>query len=118
MQRLVANVSFFDKILVFCTIVDLIKSLTQELGNLRYYAKLTNKNKILQQFDRSKCCTMIVIIALSLKLNKQDINLIVYMNNLFSLLNYAQKSERDKRDKQECHIVIVQASTKNFLIIN
>lgn len=93
MQRLVANVLLFNKILVFYTIVNLIKSLTQELSNLRYYSKLTNKNKMLRQFDRSKCYTMIVIIVLSFKLNKQNVDLIVYVSYLFSLLNYAQESE-------------------------
>jgi len=117
-RQLIANVSLFDKILVFYTIVNLIESLTQELDNLRYHAKLTNKNEILRQFDRSKCRTMIVIIVLSFKLNKQNIDLIVYVNHFFNLLNYAQESERDERDERECHVVIVRASTKNFLIIN
>lgn len=92
-QRLVASVSLFDKILIFYTIVDLVESLTQELSNLRYHAKLTNKNEILRQFDRSKCYTIIAIIALLFELNKQDIDLIVHVNYLFSLLNYAQESE-------------------------
>jgi superfamily II DNA helicase RecQ len=117
-RRLIASVSLFDKILVFCTIVDLIESLAQELSSLRYHAKLTNKNEMLRQFDRPKCRTMIVIIALSLELNKQNIDLIVHVSYFFDLLNYAQKSERDERDERKCHVVIVRASAKDFLIMN
>jgi len=117
-QRLVASVSLFDKILIFCIIVDLIESLAQELSSLRYHAKLANKNEMLRQFDRSKCRTMIVIIVLSLELNKSNIDLIVHVSYFFNLLNYAQESDRDERDERECHVVIVRASTKNFLIMN
>jgi superfamily II DNA helicase RecQ len=118
MRRLIASVSLFNKILVFCTIVDLIESLTQELSSLRYHAKLTNKNEMLRQFDRPKCRTMIAIIALSLELNKQNIDLIVHVDHLFDLLNYAQESGRDGRDERECHVVIVRASAKDSLIMN
>jgi superfamily II DNA helicase RecQ len=117
-RRLIASVSLFDKILVFCTIVDLVESLAQELGSLRYHAKLADKNEMLRQFDRPKCRTMIAIIALSLELNKQDIDLIVHVDHSFSLLNYAQKSGRDERDERECHAVIVRASAKDFLIMD
>jgi len=118
MRRLIAGVSLFDKILVFCTIVDLVESLAQELGSLRYHAKLTNKNEMLRQFDRPKCRTMIAIIALSFELNKQNIDLIVHVGHLFGLLNYAQESERGGRDERECHAVIVRASAKDSLIMD
>jgi len=118
MQQLIASVLLFDKILIFCTTIDIIESLTQELDSLLYYAKLANKNNILQQFDRSKCCTIVVITTLLLELNKSNIDLIVYVSYFFNLLNYAQKSEQDKQDRQECYIVIVQVLSKDFLFID
>jgi len=118
MQQLIASVSLFDKILIFCTTIDIIESLTRELSSLLYYAKLANKNNILRQFDRSKCRIIVAITTLSLKLNKPDIDLIVYVSYFFNLLNYAQESKQDRQNRQECYAVIVQVLSKDFLSID
>lgn len=115
MQRLIAGVSLFDKILVFCTTVDMVESLARELGSLLYHAKLADKNEMLRQFDRPECRTMVATTALSLGLNKQDIGLVVHVGHPFNLLNYAQESERGGRDGRECHAIIVRTSSEDSL---
>ncbi|KAL8686415.1 MAG: hypothetical protein Q9218_007122 [Villophora microphyllina] len=117
-RQLIAGAWLWDKILIFCTTIDMVESLAQELGSLRYYAKLPNKDEMLQQFDRPECRTMVATTALSLGLNKQDIGLIVHIDHPFSLLNYAQESGRGGRDGRECHAVIVRASAEDSLAMD
>lgn len=90
----------------------------RKLNNLLYYVILTNKKKMLKCFNYLKYRIMIIITILSLELNKENINLIVYISYSFNLLNYAQESEQDDCDKRKCYVIIVQSSTKNSLIIN
>jgi len=54
----------------------------------------------------------------SLGLNKPDIGLIVHVGHPFSLLNYAQESDRGGRDGRECHAVIVRASAEDSLAMD
>lgn len=50
---------------------------------------LTNKKNILKRFKRFEYYIIIIITTLLLKLDKKNIDLIVYVSYLYNLLNYA-----------------------------
>lgn len=82
------------KVVVYSNLVLKVKKLAKKLGCHAYYYKAISKVSMLKKFTASKKQVVVATSALGIGVNILDIQCIIHINQLFTILDYAQKSSR------------------------
>jgi len=87
-----------EKIVVYCNSVRKVKELTEALNCEGYYHHAKQKDEKLKRFQDGEKRVIVTTSALRLRIDIPDIRAIIHADEPRSLMNYAQKSERARRD--------------------
>ncbi len=95
-----------EKIVMYCNSVRKMKKLTKALDCESYYHHVKQKDEKLKRFQDDEKRVIVTTSALRLRIDIFDIQVIIHVNELRSLMNYAQKSERVKRDELSSQTIV------------
>lgn len=95
-----------EKIVMYCNSMRKMKKLMKALNCESYYHHVKQKNEKLKRFQDNEKRVIVTTSALSLKINILDLQVIIHVDELCSLMNYAQKNERAKRDELSSQTIV------------
>ncbi len=95
-----------EKIVMYCNSVRKMKKLTKALNCESYYHHAKQKDEKLKRFQDDEKKVIVTTSALKLRIDILDIRVIIHVDELRSLMNYAQKSERAKRDELSSQTIV------------
>jgi len=94
------------KIVMYCNSVRKMKKLTKALNCENYYHHAKQKDEKLKRFQDDEKRVIVTTSALGLKIDILDIRVIIHVDESRSLMNYAQKSERARRDELSSQAIV------------
>jgi len=94
------------KIVMYCNSVRKMKKLTKALNCENYYHHAKQKDEKLKRFQDDEKRVIVTTSALRLRIDILDIRVIIHVDESRSLMNYAQKSERAKRDELSSQTIV------------
>jgi len=94
------------KIVMYCNSVRKMKELTKALNCESYYHHAKQKDEKLKRFQDDEKRVIVTTSALRLRIDILDIRAIIHVDESRSLMNYAQKSERAKRDELSSQAIV------------
>ena len=95
-----------EKIVMYCNSVRKMKKLTKTLNCESYYHHVKQKDEKLKRFQDDEKKVIVTTSALRLRIDILDIRVIIHVDELRSLMNYAQKSERARRDELSSQMIV------------
>ncbi len=106
MKRVMSNY-VKEKIVMYCNSVRKMTKLTKALDCENYYHHAKQKNEKLKRFQDDDERVIVTTSALRLRIDILDIRVIIHADEPRSLMNYAQKSERAKRDELSSQTIVI-----------
>ncbi len=94
------------KIVMYCNSVRKMKKLAKALNCKSYYHHAKQKDEKLKRFQDGEKRVIVATSALGLRIDILDIRAIIHVDEPRSLMNYAQKSERAKRDELSSQAIV------------
>ena len=96
-----------EKIVMYCNSMRKMKKLTKALNCENYYHHAKQKDEKLKRFQDDERRVIVTTSALRLRIDILDIQVIIHADELRSLLNYAQESERVERDELSSQAMMI-----------
>ena len=106
MKRMMSNY-VKEKIVMYCNSVRKMTKLTKALDCESYYHHAKQKNEKLKRFQDDDERVIVTTSALRLRIDIFDIRVIIHVDESRSLMNYAQKSERARRDELSSQTIVI-----------
>ncbi len=94
------------KIVMYCNSVRKMKKLAKALNCEGYYHHAKQKDEKLKRFQDDEKRAIVATSALRLRIDILDIRAIIHVDEPRSLMNYAQKSERARRDELSSQTIV------------
>ncbi len=95
-----------EKIVMYCNSVRKMKKLTKALNCESYYHHAKQKDEKLKRFQDDEKRVIVTTSALRLRIDILDIQVIIHVDELRSLMNYAQKNERARRNELSSQMIV------------
>ena len=95
-----------EKIVMYCNSMKKMKKLIKALDCESYYHHMKQKDEKLKRFQNDEKRVIVTTSALRLRIDILDIQVIIHVDELCSLMNYAQKSERAKKDELSSQTIV------------
>ena len=100
------------KMVIYYLIIRNCKKLMEKLNCETFYYNVGNKKFFLKEFINKKQQIMIATSAFGIKINVADIRIIIYTNELKTILNYTQKSKQMEQVGKRNKAIIIQKQIK------